>query len=63
MVVFVSIKEEAKQYEVKIYAPQVNCPDTEKQEFWKDLQTHLITIPRIEQRIICRDLNGYMGGG
>ncbi|CAH0728115.1 unnamed protein product, partial [Brenthis ino] len=48
---------------VCVYAPQVGCPETEKQDFWEELCTHMNAIPVTEQRIICGDLNGYVGSG
>ncbi|XP_060810006.1 craniofacial development protein 2-like [Amyelois transitella] len=46
---------------ISVYAPQVNCQDAEKQEFWEELQSLVTTIPPGEQKLICGDLNGHVG--
>ncbi|KAL0818486.1 hypothetical protein ABMA28_008941 [Loxostege sticticalis] len=46
---------------VSVYAPQVNCSEAEKTEFWEDLHALVIAIPSKEQKLICGDLNGHVG--
>ncbi|XP_063544350.1 craniofacial development protein 2-like [Cydia strobilella] len=46
---------------LSVYAPQVNCQEAEKQQFWEDLHDLLKTLPATEQKVVCGDLNGHVG--
>ena len=43
------------------YAPQVGCTDEEKDEFWRQLDEEVITVPEEEALMIGGDLNGHVG--
>ncbi|XP_026016523.1 uncharacterized protein LOC113017592 [Astatotilapia calliptera] len=48
---------------ISCYAPQTNCPDEEKTEFWRALDDHLQTISPEEHVAVGGDLNGHVGKG
>ncbi|XP_008486018.1 craniofacial development protein 2-like, partial [Diaphorina citri] len=45
-----------------VYAPQVGCDDSEKEEFWKNLDEVVMRVPENEKMYLCGDLNGHVGG-
>lgn len=42
------------------YAPQVECREGEKGEFWRQLDEEIMTIPQKERVLIGGDLNGHV---
>lgn len=47
---------------VCVYAPQVGCSDSEKEEFWVQLDDVVMNIPGTERLYVCGDFNGHVGG-
>lgn len=47
---------------VCVYAPQVGCSDSEKEEFWVQLDNVVMEVPGTERLYVCGDLNGHVGG-
>ena len=46
---------------ISVYAPQVGCPQQEKDHFWENLETTLRRIPLHEELVIGGDLHGHVG--
>ena len=46
---------------ISAYAPQVGCTEEEKDEFWRQLDEEVLTVPRSESLVIGGDLNGHIG--
>ena len=44
-----------------VYAPQIGCPDEEKDRFWSDLQEEIEKVGVEERCIVGGDLNGHVG--
>lgn len=44
------------------YAPQPGCEESEKVDFWRELDEELAEIPKEEGCFIGGDLNGHVGG-
>ena len=44
-----------------VYAPQIGCPDEEKDRFWSDLQEEIEKVEAEERCIVGGDLNGHVG--
>ena len=45
------------------YAPQVECTDEEKEEFWEELEELIRSFSDKEKIVIGADLNGHIGRG
>ena len=45
------------------YAPQVGCEMEEKEEFWRDLDELMESVPKEERVVIGADFNGHVGEG
>ncbi|XP_049872896.1 uncharacterized protein LOC126371623 [Pectinophora gossypiella] len=43
------------------YAPQSGCKDSEKDEFWEEIDEMLVKIPMGETKFVLGDLNGHVG--
>ncbi|XP_063540093.1 craniofacial development protein 2-like [Cydia strobilella] len=46
---------------ISVYAPQMGCNTSEKEEFWDDLGDLLQSLPKGEGRLVAGDLNGHVG--
>ena len=44
-----------------VYAPQIGCPDEEKDCFWSDFEEEMEKVPADERCIVGGDLNGHVG--
>lgn len=48
---------------VSAYAPQVGCGIEEKEEFWRELDEVVESVPKEERVVMGADLNGHVGEG
>ena len=48
---------------ISAYAPQTGCDEEEKDKFWEEMDTAMVSIPTEERVVIGADLNGHVGEG
>ena len=46
---------------ISCYAPQVECTQEEKDEFWEHMDAEMQAVPRSERLVVAGDLNGHVG--
>ena len=46
---------------ISAYAPQVGISESNKRQFWEDLDSMVSTVPVSEKLLIGGDLNGHVG--
>ena len=46
---------------VSVYAPQLGCPQIEKENFWRELDGAIQEVPVMERLLVGGDFNGHVG--